>query len=142
MGRNEEAVQLYERAASVASSPKEKWLALARRHRFAGDWQKAKQAYLQVLTLEPQNEDALSGVGLAFQGLGQDAAAIEWYEQAVSQQPQNDWLWGRLVDAYFASGNEISATDAVCRWLRVRPDSQQVPAYLGKLGKDSSTCKP
>ncbi|HEV3136685.1 MAG TPA: tetratricopeptide repeat-containing glycosyltransferase family protein [Pirellulales bacterium] len=71
-------------------------LALGAQHQQAGELERARQIYHQVLQAEPGNTQALHQLGMTAIEAGRPDDAIAWLRQAVALDPLNSVFHGRL----------------------------------------------
>ena len=65
------------------------WLTLGRLYKAANNSVEAEKAYNQALALDPNSEDALTGLAIVYSDLGDTAKAIEKLKQLYRAQPQS-----------------------------------------------------
>ncbi len=120
----------YTQAASVESSV-DIWLRIGAASSRLDDSQRALDAYLRVIELEPTQIAALEGAGLASMALG-DAVTAREYLNRVLQADSQRWrahnALGTLDDE---AGDHVSAIAHYEAALAVYPES---PAVLNNLG--------
>jgi tetratricopeptide (TPR) repeat protein len=73
--------------AEKAPKDIENLLMLGRLEKFAQNSQAAEKAYQKVLALEPDNEDALTGLALVYSDLGDNQRAAEMLRKVVQKSP-------------------------------------------------------
>jgi len=124
------AIVHYTQAANVESSV-DVWLRIGAASRQLDDTQRALDAYLRVIELEPTNTDALEGAGLEYMVLGDASASREYLDrtlQADSQRWRSHNALGVLDDEAGDHQPAIAHYEAA---LEIYPDS---PAVLNNLG--------
>lgn len=80
------------------------FLQAARSARDAFRWQEAREAFRQHLEREPDNLEALSGVGACLQMLNNSAEAIDWYDRALRLYPTDAALHCNRALALLTAG--------------------------------------
>jgi hypothetical protein len=107
--------------------------------RLAGDVDRARLAYLRVRERFPRAAEP-SGASfelgrLAF-GEGNDAAAIVWFEQCLSEAPEGPFArdaLGRLMEAQQRAGDRASARASAGHYLRAWPGGPHAPVARSLL---------
>ncbi|MFB2983175.1 tetratricopeptide repeat protein [Microseira sp. BLCC-F43] len=98
-----------------------------RSHRFT----EAEQAYRQVLKEQPQHPEALYGLGMLAQQLGEPQTAEQWLSAASQVQPDSVKIWFSLGNLRLAQEQFDSAASAYCQALALKPDSLPIYNNLG-----------
>ena len=106
-----------------------------------GDLETAKNAYLRVLSANPEQPDALHLLGVALLQLGQMPQALELLERAASLQRNNAAVIGNLAQAYFENSRFAESHESFRKASRLDPRNVQFQlgaanslAMQGKLG--------
>lgn len=68
------------------------------------DFTGAANHFLAALERAPESADALNGLGLAFEALGQPQRAEQSYLRAIALEPRNGWAHNNLGVLYLSSG--------------------------------------
>ncbi|TWB25366.1 tetratricopeptide repeat protein [Nitrospirillum bahiense] len=84
-------------------------------------WAAAADRYRQLLRLRADNAEALSGLGLALQGLGQGADALRCHDRAVQLAPDRAALHANRGLTLTALGNDEAAAEAQRRATEADP---------------------
>ncbi|GET37292.1 tetratricopeptide repeat protein [Microseira wollei] len=98
-----------------------------RSHRFT----EAEQAYRQVLKEQPQHPEALYGLGMLAQQLGEPQTAEQWLSAASQVQPDSVKIWFSLGNLRLAQEQFDSAALAYSQALALKPDSLPIYNNLG-----------
>ena len=96
-----------------------------------GDYPQAERLYQRVLSLEPNQADALAHLGLLNLQFGRGEVAVSLIKQALKRADKNATYYSYLGDAYRALGKFDDARHAYQKALKLDPNL--VPA-LGNLG--------
>ena len=91
------------------------------------------EAYQDLITANPADADAITGLGDVYMQTGSYAQAAEQYNQAVTINPNNSVYYSRLGDAEFALGMVDVALRDLQRGLEVNPNDQEILLYLGSI---------
>jgi tetratricopeptide (TPR) repeat protein len=115
----------------IAQDPKdvESWLTLGRLYRTANNSVEAEKAYTQVLSLDPNNEDALTGLAIVYSDVGDTKKAIEKL-QAVTNKDPNPRTLAALASAYEQLQDFHSAAEVLHKALDLDPDNSRVKHAL------------
>ncbi|MEA1653185.1 tetratricopeptide repeat protein [Nitrospirillum sp. BR 11164] len=84
-------------------------------------WAAAADRYRQLLRLRGDNAEALSGLGLALQGLGQGADALRCHDRAVQLAPDRAALHANRGLTLTALGDDAGAAESQRRATEVEP---------------------
>jgi tetratricopeptide (TPR) repeat protein len=117
--------------ASLRSKP-EDWqaysqlgLAYLQKARETGDptyYQKVEEALQKALSLEPDDYNAISGMGTLALARHQFAAALEWGERARELNPYRSYAYGVIADAQTELGRYDEAVQTLQKMVDLRPD--------------------
>jgi len=129
----QEAIELFEQLAADDPSTGN-LLNLAQAYAQVSRLGDAEASYEQLLAREPEQPNALHGLGnLAFKR-AETERAIEWYRKAVAARPDYLLAHLHLGDALKDSGQYEEAYNSYGRVLELEPTTQQdLEAYLDAL---------
>ena len=96
-------------------------------HRFS----EAEQAYRQVLQEQPQHSEALYGLGMLAQELGEPQTAQQWLSAASQVQPNSVKTWFSLGNLRLGQEQYSEAAIAYSQALALKPDSLPIYNNLG-----------
>ncbi len=115
----------------VAGDPKdiESWLTLGRLYRTASNSVEAEKAYTQALTLDPNNEDALTGLAIVYSDVGDTRKAIEKL-QAVTKKNPNPRTLTALAGSYEQLHDYRSAAEVLHQALDLDPENSRIKHAL------------
>ena len=106
-------------------------LQLATTHHQAGRLAESEALYRQVLTVQPQNPDALHLLGIIANQTGHPDAAIELISRAIKAKADEVTYHFALGDVYSAGGRLDKAIPCYERAQRLRPDLAETHYNLG-----------
>src|SRR6185369_11457280 len=86
-GKLNEAVQAFERAATLDSNNASYWANLGNARRATGDRAGAEQAYRRALDVDARSADAANGLGVLLVEAQRPADAAPWFERAIAAAP-------------------------------------------------------
>ncbi|MDJ0796789.1 MAG: tetratricopeptide repeat protein [Calothrix sp. MO_167.B12] len=108
-------------------------LQLAIKYHRAKKFNKAEQSYIQVLKEQPQHPEALYGLGMLAQEVGQPQLAEKLFINAVSVQPELLKGWFSLGNVRQAQGQFPEAELAYQKAITLRPDAAALHNNLGYI---------
>ncbi len=129
----------------VASSEAQGWAQIGQtflqRARETGDpthYAKAEVSFQKALDLDPQNVEAMGGMGSLCLSRHRFAEALAWGERARALNPYNATLYGIIGDACVELGDYAKAAEAVQRMVDLRPGLSAYSriSYLRELRGD------
>jgi len=77
----------------------------------------------RALSLNPNDDIALTSKGWALIDLGRANEAVPTLNQATSVNPNNEYAWYNLAWAQYLSGNPLASTDSIRRALSINPNN-------------------
>lgn len=96
------------------------------------DWQKAAAELTKCLELNPNFDQAMSGLARALINLGNVAEARQWLDKALKSNPQNYRVWYEL--GFLESKiDKVAAIHAYERSIEIQPNFAPVRRDLGML---------
>lgn len=93
-------------------------------------WAEAEHLYHQVLEIQPNQPEALYGLGTIAIQLGQIQAAEQWLSAAAQIQPDVK-VWFSLGNVRQALGKWLQAQEAYQQAIAIRPDAAPIYNNLG-----------
>ncbi|MGB3405415.1 MAG: tetratricopeptide repeat protein [Microcoleaceae cyanobacterium] len=106
-------------------------LKLAMQHHRANHYSKAKQVYHKILESQPNQPDALYGLGILFQQIGQPKTAEKLLNTALNIQPNSARTWFSLGNLHQTNHDFEAAIEAYQHALKYDPDSIAIRNNLG-----------
>ena len=88
------------------------------------NWQRAKEVYRRALVEQPNNAEALNGLGLAVLKLGRPKEAIPYFKKAISIDPSYVDAVNNIGVAREQLGDIPGALGAFRRALQIDPQNQ------------------
>jgi hypothetical protein len=98
----------------------------------------------RALSLNPDDDIALTSKGWALIDLGRANEALDFLNQATRVNPNNEYAWYNLAWAQYLSGKPLASTESIRRALGINPNNPilrrgkemmekgQVPEHLKK----------
>jgi tetratricopeptide (TPR) repeat protein len=132
-GVNEEmlkkAIEQFAKVTQKDPSDVESWLSLGKLYKLSQNSVDAEKAYKQVLALDANNEDALTGLALVYSDLGDTVRATELLRKVADKNPSMRTLEA-LSSAYEQMREYGLAADVLKKALDLRPDSPEIKRAL------------
>lgn len=101
-----------------------------------GRMQQVEQACVKLLQSSPDDEKALTVLGVLLQQHGQPQLAVAVYEYLLDRQPGRVGHWGNLGNALREAGRAGDAEQAYLTALKLAPDDAMTQGNLGLLYKE------
>lgn len=98
-----------------------------------GHWPEALGLYRTALTQLPDHPAILASAGIAAHNAGELAAAVDYYNVALSQDPSQVDLYNNLLAALLDEGRADEARENCRRWLERAPDDIEAMAFSALL---------
>src|SRR5471030_446096 len=116
------AIEQYEKITAKEPKDAESWVVLGRLYRASSKSPEAENAFKQALKAEPDNEDALSGLGMMYSDLGDNPRAVEMLKAASDKSP-NEHTLATLAQFYEQMHDYKNAADALKKAVELAPAS-------------------
>ena len=115
----------------VQKDPKdvESWVMIGRLNGYLHNTPEAEKSFNQALTIDPDSEDALVGLGELYGQLGDPKRAVEKLKAAVDKHPSARTLTS-LATAYEDLEDYKNAADALQRALEAGSEDERIPPQL------------
>jgi len=114
------AIEQYKKITDIASRDVDAWVMLGRLEKAAQDNAEAEKAYKKALDVEPDNEDALTGLSLVYLDLGNGQAAADTLRTLADKNPSPRSLRA-LAETYEQMREFGLAADALKKALALNP---------------------
>jgi tetratricopeptide (TPR) repeat protein len=125
------ATEQYQRITEKDPKDAESWVMLGRLYRASNQSPEAEKAFNQALKVDPENEDALTGLAMLYADLGDTKSAIEKLK-AVTEKSPNDRLLAILADQYEQAHDYKNAAEALRKAYELAPDNGRIARALAK----------
>ena len=96
----------------------------------AGEIEKARDAYLQALDLDPENAKALDLAGLLCMQCGEPEAAEEFYRSAINIEPDNTRFSLHLGILYLEQNDFEKSEEILRKVIELEPDHSDARLYI------------
>jgi serine/threonine protein kinase/tetratricopeptide (TPR) repeat protein len=98
----------------------------------------SREAFVRVLALDPQNEEALNGLAYDYARLEDYDKAIEYFQRYLDAHPQDANAYDSMAEAYYRTGDLGRAIEMYERAIALKPDygAESRIAYVYALQQD------
>ena len=117
------ATEQYQKITEKDPKDVESWVTLGRLYRVANNSGDAEKAYNAALKVEPDNEDALTGLAILYSELGDTQRAIDKLKAVTDKNPSENTLVA-LASAYEQLKDFKSASDVLKKALDANPNGE------------------
>jgi tetratricopeptide (TPR) repeat protein len=114
------AIDEYKKITEVAPKDLDTWVMLGRLEKAAQDNAEAERAYKKALEVDPDSEDALTGLSVVYLDLGNSQAAADTLKMLAEKNPSARSLQA-LAEAYEQMKEFSLAADALKKALALNP---------------------
>lgn len=125
------AIEQYQKITAKDPKDMESWLTLGRLYRTARNSVDAEKAYTQALALDPNNEDALTGLAIVYSDVGDTRKAIEKL-QAVTNSDPNPRTLAALASSYEQLHDYRSAAEVLRKAMALDPENSRIKHALAR----------
>jgi tetratricopeptide (TPR) repeat protein len=125
------ATEQYQKITEKDPKDVESWVILGRLYRVANNSTDSEKAYNAALKVEPDNEDALTGLAILYSELGDTQRAIEKLKSVTDKNPSENTLIA-LASAYEQVKDFKSAAEVLNKALSAGGDSVRIRKMLAQ----------
>jgi tetratricopeptide (TPR) repeat protein len=126
-----QAIEQYQKITEKDPKDADSWVMLGKLDRVANDAPAAEKAFNSALAVDPDNEDALTGLALLYSDQGDTAKAIEKLKTATDKNP-NERTFSALAESYERVRDFKNAAEALKRAVELSPDDNRLQAGLAQ----------
>lgn len=126
------AMQEFQKVTEKDPKDADSWATLGKLYAGSNDSTNAEKAYNAALAVDPDNEEALTGLAMVYGNMGDTAKAIEKLKAANDKNPNPRSLM-ILAQAFEDQKNYKDAADTLKKALELEPDNERL---AGKLAED------
>lgn len=123
------AIQQYREIAARAPKDLDAWLTLGRLYKASNNSVESEKAYNEALAIDPNSEDALTGLAIVYSDTGDTAKAIEKLKQLTDRNPSPRTL-AALASSYEQMRDFRSAAQIYRRALELQPENGRLKRAL------------
>jgi len=125
------ATQEFQKVTEKDPKDADSWVTLGRLYAGSNDTANAEKSYNAALALEPDNEEALTGLAMVYGNMGDTAKAIEKLKAATDKSPNERSLM-ILAKAYEEQKDYKNAADALRKALELQPENDRLARSLAE----------
>ena len=127
------AIEQYSRIATLEPKDVDTWLMLGRLHKIGQNSVEAEKAYQKILEIDPNHEDALTGLAVVYADLGDSQRSSELLKRLTDKTPSPRTLVA-LASQYEQMRNYTLAAETLGRALELQPENAELKsAYAQNL---------
>jgi len=126
-----QAIDQYKQITERDAKDMESWLTLGRLYRVAGNTVDAEKAYKRAMEIDPNSEDALTGLAVVYSDIGDTKKAIEMLRVVTERDPSPRTLEA-LAQAYDQVRDYKSAATVLKKAVELSPDNARVKRQLAQ----------
>jgi tetratricopeptide (TPR) repeat protein len=125
------AIEQYTRISEADPKDVETWLMLGRLQKIAQNSVEAEKAYKKILDMDPNHEDALTGLAVVYADLGDSARSSELLKRLTDKNPSPRTLMA-LASQYEQLRDYRLAAETLRRALELQPDNTELKRAYGQ----------
>lgn len=125
------ATEQYLKISQIDPKDVDAWLTLGRLYRVARNSPEAEKAYKKASELDPDNEEALTGLAILYSDLGDTKKAIEMLTLVTARNP-NPRTLAALASSYEQLRDYSSAADVLKKALELAPENTRLKSALAQ----------
>jgi tetratricopeptide (TPR) repeat protein len=125
------AIEQYQKIAELVPNDIEAWLILGRLQKVAQNSVESEAAFKKALELDPDNEDALTGLAMVYSDLGDGRRASELLAKVVEKSPNLRTLTS-LAAAYEQMREYALAAETLRRASELAPENGEIKRAMAQ----------
>jgi tetratricopeptide (TPR) repeat protein len=125
------AIEQYQKITTKDPKDMDSWLILGRLYRVASNSVDAEKAYTQALAIDPNNEDALTGLAIVYSDVGDTKKAIEKLQTVTKKNPSARTL-AALANAYEQLHDYKRAAEVLVQALDLDTENGRIKRALAR----------
>jgi tetratricopeptide (TPR) repeat protein len=125
------AIEQYQKIAELVPTDIEAWLILGRLHKVAQNSVESEAAFKRALEIDPENEDALTGLAMVYSDLGDGRRASELLAKVVEKSPNLRTLTS-LAAAYEQMREYALAAETLRRASELAPENGEIKRAMAQ----------
>jgi tetratricopeptide (TPR) repeat protein len=126
-----QAIDQYKQITAKDPKDLESWLSLGRLYRVAGDNVEAEKSYKHAMDINPNSEDALTGLAMVYSDVGDVKKAIEMLRVVTERDPSPRTLEA-LAQAYDQTRDYKKAAEVLKKAIELVPDNARFKRQLAQ----------
>jgi tetratricopeptide (TPR) repeat protein len=125
------AIEQYTKIVEAEPKDIDTWLMLGRLHKIAQNSVEAEKAYKKVLDIDPNHEDALTGLAVVYADLGDSQRSSDLLKKLTAKNPSPRTLMA-LASQYEQMKDYASASETLSKALELQPDNADIKRALAQ----------
>lgn len=125
------AIEQYTKIVELSPKEVSAWVLLGRLHKVAQSSVEAEKAYKKALEINPDDEDALTGLAMVYADVGDTKAAAELLSRVTARNPSPRTL-AALAAAYEQMRDYANAAAALRKALELAPQNAEIKRALAQ----------
>ncbi len=126
-----QAIEQFQQITAKDPKDTESWVMLGRLYRVSNSSPEAEKAYRAALAVEPNNEDAITGLAMLYADLGDSKKAIDTLKDVANQSP-NERTLQFLAEQYEQMKDYKDAAAALKKAYDLAPDNLRIARSLAQ----------
>jgi tetratricopeptide (TPR) repeat protein len=125
------AIEQYSKIVEAEPKDIDTWLMLGRLYKIGQNSVEAEKAYQKVLDINPDHEDALTGLAVVYADLGDSQRSSDLLRKLTAKNPSPRTLMA-LASQYEQMKDYPSASEALKKALELQPDNAEIKRALAQ----------
>ena len=125
------AIEQYQKIVDKEPTDVESWLMLGRLQKVSQNSVEAEKAYKKALELDPNSDDALTGLAMVYADLGDNKSATDLLRRAAEKNP-NPRSLATLASAYEQMKDYALASETLKKAIDQDPDNAELQRALAQ----------
>lgn len=125
------SIEQYQKITAKEPKDTESWLVLGRLYRVASNSVESEKAYKEALALEPDSEEALTGLAMVYSDVGDTKNAVLMLRRVTDRHPDARTL-AALASSYEQMRDYASAAEIWRRALEMTPENSRLKRALAQ----------
>ncbi len=125
------AIEQYQKIGEQDGQDAESWLMLGRLQKIAQNSVESEKAYKKVLEIDPDNEDAMTGLAMVYSDLGDNKTATDLLRKVAEKNPSLRSLT-TLAGAYEQIRDYSLAAETLKTALKLAPNNSELKRALAQ----------
>jgi tetratricopeptide (TPR) repeat protein len=126
-----QSIEQYTKITEQDPKDVDAWLTLGQLYRAGGNSVDAEKSYHKALDIEPNNEQAMTGMALVYADLGDNKKAADMLK-GVSEKNPSPRVYAALAQQYEYMRDYKSAADMMQKAVELQPDNDRFRSILGQ----------
>ena len=125
------AIEQYSKIVEAEPKDIDTWLMLGRLYKIAQNSVEAEKAYQKVLDIDPDHEDALTGLAVVYADLGDSQRSSDLLKKLTAKNPSPRTLMA-LASQYEQMKDYASAAETLRKAMELQPDNAEIKRALAQ----------